>query len=134
MKGLIKHTVINGVSLAVLDQIIPGVTIVGGFFTYVIAGFVLSLLLLILKPILNIFSLPFNMITFGLFSFFTNSIILYVLTVFVTQINITKFTFNGFVYAGFVVPVITFNTFWAFVLTAAILTLIISFFEWLLKK
>lgn len=134
MKGLIRHTVVNGISLAVLDQVIPGVTIVGGFFTYIIAGFILSLLLLILKPILNIFSLPLNMITFGLFSFFTNAIILYVLTIFVTQINITKFSFQGFTYAGFVVPTMSFNSFWAFILTAAILTLIISFFDWILKN
>ena len=134
MKGLIRHTVVNGVSLAILDQIIPGVTIVGGFFTYIIAGFVLSLLLLILKPILNIFSLPLNMLTLGLFSFFTNAIILYVLTVFVTQIKITAFTFNGFTYAGFIVPVMHFNTFWAFILTAAILSAIIAFFDWLLRS
>lgn len=134
MKGLIRHTVVNGVSLAILDQIIPGVTIIGGFATYIIAGFVLSLLLLILKPILNIFSLPLNMITLGLFSFFTNAIILYVLTVFVTQINITSFTYNGFTFAGFVVPVMHFNTFWAFILTAAILSVIIAFFDWILKS
>lgn len=134
MKGLIRHTVINGISLAVLDQLIPGVMISGGFKTYVIAGFILSLLLLIVKPILNIFSIPLNMVTFGLFSFFTNSIILYILTIFVTQISITKFTFNGFTYAGFVVPTIYFNSFWAFILTAAALSIIIGFFDWLLKS
>lgn len=134
MKGIIRNTVINGVSLAVLDQIIPGVTIYGGFKTYVFAGLVLSLLLLIIKPILNIFSLPLNMITLGLFSFFTNSIILYLLTVLVTEIKITKFTFEGFTYAGFVVPAMTFNSLWAFVVTAAILSIIIGFFQWLIDK
>lgn len=134
MKGLIRNTVINGVSLAILDQLIPGVNINGGFKTFVFAGFVLSLLFLIIKPILNILSLPLNMITLGLFSFFTNSIILYLLTVLVTDINITKFTFPGFTYAGFIVPVISFNTFWAFVITAAILSAIIAFFEWLIDK
>jgi len=134
MKGLVRNTVINGISLAVLDQIIPGVTILGGFKTYVIAGFILSLLLLIIKPILNILSLPLNMVTLGLFSFFTNSIILYLLTVFVTEVTISKFTFNGFTIAGFVIPVMNFNTFYAFILTAAMLSLVIAFFDWLIKK
>lgn len=134
MKGLIRNTVINGISLAVLDQIIPGVAIHGGFKTFVFAGLVLSLLLLIIKPILNIFSLPLNMVTLGLFSFFTNSIILYLLTIVVTDINVTKFTFKGFTYAGFVVPTMSFNTLWAFVITAAILSIIIAFFEWLVKN
>jgi len=134
MKGLIRNTVINGISLAVLNQIVPGVVISGGFKTFVIAGFILSLLLLILKPILNILSLPLNMVTLGLFSFFTNSIILYLLTIFVTDITVSKFTFNGFTFAGFIVPVMNFNTFYAFVITAAILSIIIAFFDWLIKK
>lgn len=134
MKGLIRNTVINGIALAVLNQIIPGVTILGGFKTFVIAGFILSLLLLIIKPILNILSLPLNMITLGLFSFFTNSIILYLLTLFVTEITISKFTFNGFTFAGFIVPVMNFNTFYAFIITAATLSIIIAFFDWLIKK
>lgn len=134
MKGIIRNTVINGVSLAVLDQIIPGVTIIGGFKTYIIAGLILSLLLLIIKPILNLLSLPLNMVTLGLFSFFTNSIILYILTIFVTEISITKFTFNGFTLAGFVVPVMNFNSFYAFIFTAAVLSMVIAFFDWLIKK
>ena len=134
MKGILRNTVINAISLAVLDQVIPGVTIIGGLKTYVIAGFILSLLLLIIKPILNILSLPLNMVTLGLFSFLTNSIILYLLTVFVTQVTISKFTFEGFTFAGFVVPVMDFNTFYAFVITAAILSIIIAFFDWLIKK
>jgi putative membrane protein len=134
MKGILRNTVINGISLAVLNQIVPGVTILGGFKTFVLAGFILSLLLLIIKPILNIVSLPLNMVTLGLFSFFTNSIILYLLTVFVTEVKIASFTFEGFTFAGFVVPVMTFNTFNSFVLTAAILSIIIAFFDWLIRK
>ena len=134
MKGLLRNTVINGVSLAVLNQLVPGVTIVGGFKTFLISGFILSLLLLIIKPILNILSLPLNMVTLGLFSFFTNSIILYLLTIFVTDITVSKFTFNGYTIAGFVIPVMNYNSLTAFILTAAILSLIIAFFEWLIKN
>ncbi len=134
MKGLIRNTVINSIALAVIDQVIPGVTILGGVKTYILSGFILSLLLLIIKPILNIFSIPLNMITLGLFSFVTNAIILYILTVLVTDIKITKFTFEGLTFAGFVVPVMSFNTIFAFIVTAAILSIIINFFDWILKK
>ena len=134
MKGLLKNTVINAFALALISEILPGVTMRGGLKTYVISGFILSLLLLIIKPILNIFSIPLNMITLGLFSFITNAIILYLLTVLVTDISITQFTFNGFIYAGFVIPTIHFNTPFAFILTAAILSLVINFFDWLIKK
>jgi len=134
MKTLLKHTVINSISLVVLAQILPGVVINGGVKTYIVAGFVLSLLLLFIKPILNIFSIPLNMITLGLFSFVTNSIILYILTVLVTDIKINRFTYEGFTYAGFVVPVMHFNTLFAFIVTAAVLSLIIAFFDWVIKN
>ena len=134
MKGLIRNTVINSISLAVLDLVIPGVTIHGGLKTYILSGFILSLLLMIVKPILNILSLPLNMVTLGLFSFFTNSIILYLLTVLETDISIKAFTYNGYTFAGFVIPIMHFNTFFAFIITAAILSVIISFFDWLLQK
>lgn len=134
MKGLLRNTIINAVSLAFIAEFLPGVTILGGIKTFVISGFILSLLLLVVKPILNLFSLPLNMVTLGLFSFFTNSILLYILTVLVTEVSISAFSFNGFTFAGFVVPVMNFSTLWAFVVTAAILSFVINFFEWLIKK
>ena len=134
MKGILKRTVFNAISLFILSQVISGVKISGGIQTLLFAGFVLSLLFMLLKPILNIFSLPLNVVTLGLFSFITNAILLYLLTVFVPNIIISSFTFNGFNFAGFIIPHIKFNTIYAFIVSAAFLSLIINFFNWLIKK
>ena len=134
MKGILRNTVFNAVSLFILSQVVSGVKIQGGFQTLLFSGFVLSFLNIILKPVLNLFSLPLNAITLGLFSFITNAILLYILTIFVPNISISQFTFNGFTFEGFIIPVIHFNTIYAFIASAAVLSLIINFFDWLTKK
>jgi len=134
MKSLLRNTLINSLSLFVLAQVVPGLTIHGGFITYIMGGLALSLLFLIVKPILNIISLPLNLVTLGLFSFLINAIIFYLLTVFVTSISITSFTFPGFSFSGFIAPKIFFNTLFAFIIVALLQSVIVSFLSWLIRK
>lgn len=112
---------------------LSGVIVKGGAPTYIIGGLILSVMLVTIKPILNLISLPLNLITLGLFSFFVNSIILYLLTVFLPNITITPFTFTGYEFAGFIIPQIYFNSLMAFVVSASILSINHAFFEWLLR-
>ncbi len=134
MKGILKKTIFNAISLFILSQVITGVKINGGIQTLLFSGFILALLFKVLKPILNLFSLPLNMVTLGLFSFITNAILLYLLTIFVPNVIVSQFTFNGFSFAGFIIPVIHFNTVYAFIVSAAVLSLLINFFNWLIKR
>ena len=117
-----------------LTLVLPGVKITGGIPTFIIGGIVLSLMFLIIKPILNIITLPLNFITLGSFSFFINVIILYLLTVFVPSISISSFAFSGLKFAGFIVPKLYINTFFSFVLASLLLSLIFTFLTWLIKK
>lgn len=134
MKAILRNTVFNAIALFILSQILPGVKVIGGIQTLLLSGFILSILFIVLKPILNLISLPLNMITLGLFSFISNAILLYILTVFVPNVSISEFTFSGFSFAGFIVPVMRFSTFWAFIISAAALALVINFFHWLIKR
>lgn len=133
MKGIAKNTIFNAMSLYILSQLISGVKIMGGFQAVLLSGLILTILNIVLKPIISLFSMPLNMITLGLFSFITNAILLYILTIFVPNISVSSFTFNGYSFAGFIVPVIKFNTIYAFIVSAAVLSLIINFFKWLTK-
>jgi putative membrane protein len=121
-------------SLFILAQVVPGLAVHGGLVTFIAGGLALSLLFLIVKPILNLISLPLNLVTMGLFSFLINAIIFYLLTVFVTGISITSFTFPGFSFFGFIAPKIFFNTFFAFIIIALLQSLIVTFLSWLIKK
>lgn len=134
MKTIIRNTSVYSLALFLLSQIDGGLTILGGFTTYIFGGFALAILFMVLKPVLNILSFPLNLITLGLFSFLTNTIILYLATVFVPQIRISSFVFKGTSFAGFVIPRISFNSFFAFIVSALLLSFIVGVIEWLIKR
>jgi putative membrane protein len=117
-----------------ISQVLPGVNVNGGFFTYIFGGMALTILFIVLRPVLNILALPLNLVTLGMFSFLTNVIIFYALTVLVAGISITAFTYPGYEYAGFIVPKIYFNTLFAFVIVSFLQSLIVSFLSWLIQK
>ena len=134
MKGFLRNVLFNAFSIFLLTQIIGGVKVTGGLPTYLFGGIALTILLVVLKPILNILSLPLNIITLGFFSFLTNIIIFYLLTVIVPGIAIGAFTFPGLTYSGFVIPSFYFNVLFAFLLVAFLQSLIVSFLTWLVGK
>lgn len=134
MKAKLTNILFYSFGLFILTLVLPGVKITGGIPTFIIGGIVLSLMFLIIKPVLNIITLPLNFITLGSFSFFINVIILYLLTVFVPSISINPFTFNGLKFAGFIVPKIFVNTFFVFILASLVLSSVFTFLTWLTKK
>lgn len=134
MKAIARNISIYSFSLFLLTQVLSGVKVSGGVATYIIGGAALSIMFVIIKPILSIITLPLNIVTLGTFSFLINAIILYLLTVLVSGISISPFVFKGFSLAGFVVPSVTLNTFFAFVVVSFFLSIIVGFLTWLIKK
>jgi putative membrane protein len=131
VKNFLKNIIFNAFAIFFISQLLPGVKVFGGLPTYLIGGLALTLLLRLLKPILNILALPLNIITLGFFSFLINVIIFYILTVLVIGITISSFTFPGYEYAGFIIPKIYINTLFAFVLVSFLQSVTVSFLDWL---
>jgi putative membrane protein len=134
VKSILRKIIFYGIALFLTAQASIGVSISGGLTTYVVGAVVLSLLFMIVKPILGIITLPLNIITLGLFSFLINAIILYFLTILVPNISITAFEFKGLSFLGFVVPKLSINSFFAFAIASIIISLIVEFLRWLIKK
>lgn len=132
MKTLLRTVSINALTLFGLSQLPTGVTIVGGFTTYIFAGLVFGIISFIVKPILKILTLPLNIATFGMFSFVINAAILYLLTVIVPQISVNAYIFPGFTLAGFVIPKFDVNTFFAYIIAASIISGISWFIKWII--
>ena len=131
MKTLLRNVLVYAFILFLLTKLIPGVHINQGYMPYVIGGVVLTLLNLFIKPILNIVSLPMNIITLGLFSLLINTAILYLFTIFVTDIQITSFTYEKMDAFGFVIPQTFFNTFFAYLYTSFVILIIDKSIQWL---
>ena len=134
MRSILRKIAYCSVALFLVAQALEGVKVSGGLTTYIIGGIALSFLFIIVKPILSIITLPLNIITLGLFSFLINAVILYFLTILVPNISITAFKFNGLSFWGFIIPSLSINTFFAFVVASILLSFIVGFLKWLIKK
>lgn len=133
MKTILRATLLNSLSLWLTSLVATGLVIEGGIPTLVLAGFVLFLIQKLLKPVLEVITLPINLATLGLFSWILNVVALYLLTILVGGISVFPFTFPGANISGFVIPLITFNPITSFVATTLVLTIIQRFFDWLRK-
>lgn len=80
----------TAIVVVLLANFLPGVS-VDGFLTAVIVVVVLTLLDLIVKPILVLFTLPVTIVTFGLFLLVINAIIILLADAFVSGFSVTGF-------------------------------------------
>ena len=88
--GCLAQTIIMTLSLMVVGLLLPGVHITS-VFTAIIAALVISLLNNFLRPILLVLSIPFTVITMGLFIFVVNAVILWLASKLVSNFVIDSF-------------------------------------------
>ena len=134
MKSLLRGIVLNSFALWIVSQIVGGLVIKGGFDVVALGGGVLTLMNLLIKPILSILTLPFNLLTMGLFSWLLNVFIIYLLTVVVSQISITSYTFPGANIGEFSAPRITISSFQTAILVAFLISVFTNMFIWLFRR
>lgn len=123
MKYLMRLFLFQLIGLFFTSQLLPTLVVVGTWQSLFVAGVILGLLMLIVRPILKILFIPINFISFGLLSWFVDVIILFILTLVMPQVQIHEWTFPGLNMAGFIVPSIHLT----YVLSLIVSTLCISF-------
>lgn len=133
MKTIIKHFVIDTVSLYLISLVISGIVFERGIETLLMAGFVLMLTTLIVRPIINILLLPINLITFGLFKWVTYAITLYLVTLVVPGFKLLDFVFKGFNSVWFSIPPISLSGILAFIAFSFLISFISSLVYWIFK-
>lgn len=134
MRFVIRNVVIYSFSLFILQVLFPGVVIRGEFFTYAVGGLVLTVLFYTVRPVLQLLTFPLNMVTLGLFTILINAFILYITSVLLPNISINSFVFQGAYFLGFVIPKISFNAFFAYVICACVISCITTVVSWLFRK
>jgi len=133
MKTLIRSFLINFGALWLVSQLFSGIVFTQGYETLAMAALALGLFNLLVRPILNIFFLPLNLLTMGTFRWLVNVATLYLVTIVVPGFSITAFSFTGFVYSEMAIPAFSVAGIPALILTSFVLSLISSFFYWLVK-
>ena len=131
MRFILRNITLYGFSLFILQMLFSGVLVKGGFFTYVLAGCILTVLFYTLRPMLKLLTFPINAATMGIFTVFINACILYVLVVLMPSISISSFVFPGISFLGFVIPKTAFSTFFAYVICAFVISCITTAISWL---
>ena len=133
MRGILKGFIISTGSLYIVSQAVAGMIFAEGVYTLLLAGFVLMLANLIIKPVLNILLLPLNLITLGLFKWVTYAITFYLVTLVVPGFKITEFIFKAYSSYWFNIPGITLHGVFAFVAFAFLISFVSSILHWIFK-
>ena len=114
LKIIYMHTALKylgTVAAVVLTvNIVPGITVSGGWTTVLLAALVWSVIVMVIKPVLSLLTLPITILTLGLFSFVLNALLFWAMTLVVP----------GFAVAGF--------------FPALLGALVLSVLTWLIQK
>lgn len=76
MQNFLIRLIVNALALSAAAWLLDGIELSGGFFGVLLVALIFGLLNALLKPILLFFSLPFLIITLGLFAFVVNALVL----------------------------------------------------------
>lgn len=133
MKTILKHFVIDTVSLYLISLAVHGIVFADGFTTLIITGAVLMLVTLVVRPILNILLLPINLVTFGLFKWVTSAITLYLVTIIVPGFKLMDFNFSGFNNVWFSLPPVSLSGFLAFLAFSFLISFVSAVLYWIFK-
>ncbi|MBI4093632.1 phage holin family protein [Candidatus Kaiserbacteria bacterium] len=72
-------------------NLVPGITVSGGWPTVFLVALVWSVIVMVLKPVLTLLTLPITIITLGLFSFVLNALLFWAMTLVVPGFMVTGF-------------------------------------------
>jgi len=87
---MIEKLLINTVSIFVVSYVLPGIQ-VDSFLTALVVAVVLALLNVTLKPLLIVLTIPLTIVTFGLFLFVVNVLVLYAAAALIDGFHIAGF-------------------------------------------
>lgn len=89
--NLLIRLVINAVALYAAAYFVDGVTLEGGWVGIAIVALIFGVINAIIKPIVKLFSLPFILITLGLFTLVVNALMLMLTAFFSGSLAVSGF-------------------------------------------
>ena len=133
MRTILKHFIINTITLYLISQAVLGIHFAEGSYTLLLAGLVLTLTTMIIKPVINILLLPINLITFGIFKWVGYAITLYLVTLIVPGFKLLDFIFKGYNSYWFSIPALSLSGILAFIAFSFLISTISSIIYWIFK-
>ncbi len=81
----------TAVAVVLTVNLVPGLTVTGGWETIILIAVVWSVISMVIKPVLTILTLPITLITFGLFSLVLNALLFWLTAAIVPGFQISGF-------------------------------------------
>ncbi len=104
-----------------------------GIYTLLLAGVVLMISTLVVKPLINLLILPINLVTFGLFKWVSSVVALFIVTLVVPGFEISNMVFGGYSGQWIDIPAFNFTGILAFVVFSFAISIFSSIMHWLVK-
>ncbi len=76
MSYLILRVMINTLSIVIAEKLLEGITFTGEWWKMIIVGAVFGIVNSVIKPIVQLLSIPFIVLTLGLFTLIINTLML----------------------------------------------------------
>lgn len=131
MKGFLQEAAINSVALYATLNLFSGLAVAGGFWGIFTAAILITIGFRILKPVINIITLPLNVITFGLFQALVVAFIVFLITLIYPQMQITEFDYNGAQLMGIIIQPFYVSLFLSYIIISVTIYLINRSLFWL---
>lgn len=87
---ILTHVLIVALALLLASNLIPGIEVIG-LYVAIITSVILGLLNLTVRPILFVLTLPITLLTFGLFAFVLNALLVLFAASFIEGFQVTGF-------------------------------------------
>lgn len=91
MQNLVIRLFVNAVALWVAAQLVSGIQLTGDFWPIILVAAVFGLVNALIKPVALLFSLPFLIITLGLFTIVINALMLMLTAAIVDALTVSGF-------------------------------------------
>jgi uncharacterized membrane protein YvlD (DUF360 family) len=135
MKGLIRSLVFYTVSIYLISLLVPGFKLNLNLYGLLICGAVLAFLFIFINPFFKFLLLPINILTMGLFSFFSQVLTFFVfLKLFPKQIIIESWNLSSWSYSplGLNIDSLIVSPFVTILIATVLISLIVSILSILL--
>jgi len=134
MKKILKFTLLFSFALPTTNLIWQNLSFDSIPWTIVKVAFILSIFEILLKPIVKLILLPINILTLGLFRLVINTFGLYLAIFLFNDFQISNISNISLQFLGLNSSPLSFQNFWAYLITSATISLLVNFFNFLVRK
>lgn len=135
IKKFLRGIVIEAWALYLANNLVLGLGFTQGIRSLLLTAVALAVAGMFIKPIINIFLLPINLVTFNFFRWASHAVMLFLVDLVLTEFSIGSFRYGGFSSDYLSLPPIFFESGIAAYLAFSILIgLIAGIFHWIMEK